>query len=49
MDPTTTVVLMTPARESNSWRDSRGALVLDTAILTLKPLLPSQARQWLPD
>lgn len=43
------VVLMTPARESTSWRDSHGALVLDTAILTLKPLLPSEARQWLPD
>jgi membrane protein required for colicin V production len=43
------VVLMTPARESTSWRDSRGALVLDAAILTLKPLLPTAARQWLPD
>ena len=43
------VVLMTPARESASWRDSQGALVLDATILTLKPLLPSEARQWLPD
>jgi membrane protein required for colicin V production len=44
-----TVVLMTPARESAAWRDSHGALVLDTALLTLKPLLPHEARQWLPD
>jgi membrane protein required for colicin V production len=44
-----TVVLMTPARESASWRGSRGALVLDSTILTLKPLMPSEARRWLPD
>ena len=43
------VVLMTPARHSASWRDSRGALWLDAALLTLKPLLPSEARRWLPD
>ncbi len=42
-----TVVGLTPAAQSQDWRQSRGAQWLTQALVALKPLLPPEARQWL--
>jgi membrane protein required for colicin V production len=43
-----TVVALTPAAKSPSWRQSQGALWLNTALHGLKPVLPSQLAGLLP-
>jgi membrane protein required for colicin V production len=44
----TTVVALTPAAQSQPWRESRGTTWLNTAMHGLKPLLPAQVAGWLP-
>jgi len=43
-----TVVALTPAAKSAGWRESRGAMWLNTAMHGLKPVLPSQVAKLLP-
>lgn len=43
-----TVITLTPAAQSQPWRESRGTMWLNTAMHGLKPLLPSQVAGWLP-
>lgn len=43
-----TVVALTPAAKSPGWRESRGALWLNTAMHGLKPVLPAQVAKLLP-
>ncbi len=43
-----TVVGLTPAAQSRAWRDAKGALWLQQALVTLKPLLPEAAARHLP-
>jgi len=43
-----TVVALTPAAKSQGWRDSRGAMWLNTALHGLKPVLPEQVARLLP-
>jgi membrane protein required for colicin V production len=43
-----TVVALTPAAESEPWRESRGTVWLNTAMQELKPLLPAQVAELLP-
>lgn len=43
-----TVVALTPAAQSEPWRDSHGASLLGQALDTLKPLLPEEAARLLP-
>ena len=43
-----TVVALTPAGKSPGWRDSHGAMWLNTAMHGLKPVLPSQVAKLLP-
>lgn len=43
-----TVVALTPAAKSVGWRESRGAMWLNTAMHGLKPVLPSQVAKLLP-
>ncbi len=43
-----TVVALTPAAKSAPWRESRGAMWLNTAMHGLKPVLPSQVAKLLP-
>lgn len=43
-----TVVALTPAAQSPGWRQSTGALWLNTTIHGLKPVLPARVVQWLP-
>jgi membrane protein required for colicin V production len=42
-----TVVGLTPAAQSQGWRQSQGARWLGEVILFLKPLLPAEAQRWL--
>jgi membrane protein required for colicin V production len=42
------VVAMSPAAASDTWRQSQGARVLTKALLALKPLLPESAARLLP-
>ena len=44
-----TVVAYTPAAQSAPWQASHGARWLDQALAWVKPLLPTQAADWLPD
>ena len=43
-----TVVALTPARQSEPWRESRGAMWLNTAMQGLKPVLPEDLARHLP-
>ena len=43
-----TVMALTPAGKSRLWRDSQGAMWLNTAMQGLKPLLPPQVVRLLP-
>ena len=43
-----TVVALTPAAQSEPWRDSHGAQLLGQALSSLKPLLPEEAARLLP-
>jgi len=43
-----TVVMLTPAAQSEPWRDSHGAQLLAQALDSLKPLLPEPAARLLP-
>ncbi|MDZ7591382.1 MAG: CvpA family protein [Rubrivivax sp.] len=43
-----TVVMLTPAAQSDPWRGSHGAQLLGQALDSLKPLLPEAAAQLLP-
>lgn len=43
-----TVVALTPAAASPGWRESRGALWLNTTLHGLKPVLPEQVAKRLP-
>jgi membrane protein required for colicin V production len=43
-----TVITLTPAGKSPSWRHSHGAIWLNGALQGLKPVLPEQLTQWLP-
>ena len=43
-----TVVALTPAAESRGWRDSIGAMWLNTALHGLKPVLPLEVARRLP-
>ncbi len=43
----TTVVLMTPLKNSAWWQQSAGAGVLSTALKGLKPVLPAQVGQYI--
>lgn len=43
-----TAVTLTPAAQSTPWRQSTGALWLNSALHGLKPVLPSQLVSWLP-
>jgi len=43
-----TVVKLTPAAQSEPWRESRGTVWLNTAMQGLKPLLPAQVAEMLP-
>jgi membrane protein required for colicin V production len=42
-----TVVGLTPAAQSQGWRQSQGARWLGEVIVLLKPLLPAEAQRWL--
>jgi membrane protein required for colicin V production len=43
-----TVVQLTPAAQSQAWRQSKGGSWLSSALLALKPLLPTSAARLLP-
>ncbi len=43
-----TVVMLTPAAQSDPWRGSHGAQLLGQALYSLKPLLPEAAADLLP-
>lgn len=43
-----TVLSLTPAGKSPVWRDTRGAMWLNTGLQVLKPMLPSQVVKLLP-
>ncbi len=43
-----TVVALTPAGKSQSWRHSHGAIWLNTVMQEIKPILPEPLLQWLP-
>lgn len=43
-----TVIALTPAGKSQSWRHSHGAIWLNAVMQGLKPVLPEQLAQWLP-
>jgi membrane protein required for colicin V production len=43
----TTLVRISPAAQSEPWRESRGAAVLDTLLDALQPWLPGQAQRWI--
>lgn len=43
-----TVIMLTPAAQSVWWQDSVGARWLDQAMVVLRPALPTQVSQWLP-
>jgi membrane protein required for colicin V production len=43
-----TVVKLTPAAQSEPWRESRGTVWLNTAMQGLKPLLPAHVAEMLP-
>jgi len=43
-----TVIALTPAAKSSAWRESRGALWLNDALHGLKPMLPQQVAEHLP-
>ncbi len=42
-----TVVSLTPAAQSQGWRQSHGARWLGELLVTLQPLLPAEVRRWL--
>ena len=44
-----TVVTLTPAAQSPTWRGSHGAQLLGQALMSLKPLLPEPAARLLPE